>query len=95
MSSKKKKAGKKPAIKLGALGQLARRAVKTAQRNGGTGPEKGKAARVMFATWLDESFTGGPGAVGQIAEALDGPAGHLIGLLVQGVYEDLKAGKGL
>ncbi|MCK5088707.1 MAG: hypothetical protein KAQ88_01885 [Hyphomicrobiaceae bacterium] len=97
--TKKKKTGKKkikiPGMKVASLGQLARRAVKMAQRDGGTGAEKGMAARRMFAQWLDESLRFGDGPIGQAAEALDGPVGMLIGSIVQGAYEDLKAGGGL
>ena len=59
-----------------------------------TGPEKMKAAIDELAEWIDEKLTFGPGLVGRLAEAADGPAAKgLLSLFMQEVYEEVKAGE--
>lgn len=59
------------------------------------GERKKKAVVRELSEWLDDRLTFGPGPVGRLAEAADGPVLRLIlGLVVDEVYSSLaKAGK--
>jgi hypothetical protein len=59
------------------------------------GERKKKAVVRELSEWLDDRLTFGPGPIGRLAEAADGPVLRMIlGLIVEEVYKSLsKAGK--
>jgi hypothetical protein len=75
---------------MGKVRDFAKKTVHSLIRNQSSGSEKHQIAVERVAQFIDEQIDFGDGAVGSIAEALDGPiARFLVGALVKDAYNDL------
>jgi hypothetical protein len=79
-----------PKLNMGKLREFAKTTVHSLIRDKASGPEKHQLAVERLAQHIDDQMDFGDGAVGSIAEALDGPvARFLVGVLVKDAYDDL------